>query len=108
MCQYLCKKVPFAKYFSQYNHGLFAEHGFCGCFSICLPSSIAKCHNSCHLKEVFSEEFTVKGLESKPEVDSSELFGGEVDVHPPPPVPRMCHCIRGPMVPDVDICDLKP
>merc|ERR1711962_1069858 len=109
-CQYLCQNVRGAQYFSHYNEGHHAKHGFCGCFSTCAWPSTAKCHDSCDTHEVFSEEFLDRGADTEPELDSSELFGGEVDVtlQEQPPGPRWCHCVRGPLVPDVNICDLWP
>merc|ERR1711890_47455 len=109
-CQHLCKNVRGSEYFSHYNEGHHADHGFCGCFSTCAWPSTSKCHDSCDTHEVFSEELLGEGLDAGSELDSSELFGGEVDIPPKEfrHEPRWCHCIRGPLVPDVDTCDLWP
>jgi len=110
-CQDICSHVSGAKQFSHYNEGHHAEHGFCGCFSQCWPSS-AGCHDKCATHEVFSEEELEDGAddedEDEEELDSSEVFGGEVDVErekEPRPGPRYCHCMHGPMTPDADSCD---
>ena len=71
------------------------------------------------------------------DLESAEIFGGEVGVHvfmfsyneddnrasfdihfgqlsvevevwDGPPGPRWCHCMRGPLTPDADSCDLWP
>ena len=68
------------------------------------------------------------------DLDSAEIFGGEVmmmmnvrmmiakiltmilnlkvsvevEVWDGPPGPRWCHCMRGPLTPDADSCDLWP
>ena len=65
-------------------------------------------------------------VEEDEELESGEMFGGEVmipveallsvallqvgvDVSPQPrPGPRYCHCLRGPLHPDVDTCNLWP
>jgi len=108
-CQDICSHVSGAKQFSHYNEGHHAEHGFCGCFSQCWPTS-AGCHDKCATHEVFSAEELVDGDEDEDEeeLDSSEVFGGEVDVErekQPRPGPRYCHCMHGPMTPDADSCD---
>ena len=52
-----------------------------------------------------AEETDVQALES------SEIFGGEDGVevtNGPRPGPHYCHCMRGPLEPDADNCDLWP
>jgi len=112
-CQYACQNVGGAKHFSHYNEGHHAEKGFCGCFSSCSWPSSAYCHNVCGTHEVFSEEdvYNIEASTEELELDSSEMFGGEVGVPPSPeprPGPRWCHCMRGPLTPDADSCDLWP
>jgi len=110
-CQDICKHVANAKQFSHYNEGHHAEHGFCGCFSQCWPVT-AGCHDKCATHEVVSYE-AVSGEdlgdeEDEEDLESSETFGGEVDVErekEPRPGPRYCHCMHGPMTPDADSCD---
>ena len=71
------------------------------------------CHTSCathqthEISELFSEE------ELDPELDSGETFGGELDSvnspnGQPRPGPRYCHCMHGPLSPDIDDCGIWP
>lgn len=109
-CQYICAGVQGANYFSHYNEGHEAEHGYCGCFSSCAWPVQGSCHETCATHEVFSEEEGDPG-EMSAALESSETFGGELDVvraPEPRPGPRWCHCMRGPLTPDVDTCDLWP
>jgi len=115
-CQYICKNVGGAKFFSHYNEGHHAEHGFCGCFSTCAWPTTHDCHDRCDTHETFSIESFEEEDVIKEDLDSSETFGVEVGVeieaerwsdgksagH------RRCHCLRGPLDPDVDSCDLWP
>merc|ERR1712133_237622 len=101
-CQDLCRNIRGAIAFSYYREGLIIEHGSCGCFHECWIPLTHYCQDYCHNQEVFSEEF----LDTELELDSSELFGGEEEI--PPPTLRWCHCVRGPLYPDVDSCDLWP
>jgi len=110
-CQHICKNVNTAKFFSHYNEGKEAEHGYCGCFSSCAWPSSDGCSDRCSTHEVFSQEdFEVEeGFDTV--LDSSETFGGEVEVditNAPRPGPNYCHCMRGPLEPDADNCDLWP
>ena len=45
-------------------------------------------------------------------VECEDDFGSkvsvEVEVWDGPPGPRWCHCMRGPLTPDADSCDLWP
>merc|ERR1711988_1098943 len=50
-CQYICKKVNGAKYFSSYNEGHHAEHGYCGCFSPCAWPSKSMPQQVCHPRD---------------------------------------------------------
>merc|ERR1711862_314216 len=111
-CQEICRNVHGSTSFSHYNEGHEAERGFCGCFSTCAWPSTYNCHDRCATHEVFSEEESDQIGDKTEELNSAELFGGEVDVDPKedsrPPGPRWCHCMRGPLQPDVDACDLWP
>lgn len=111
-CQYVCRDVQHAKYFSHYNKGHEAEHGICGCFSSCSWPSSSHCHDRCSTHEVFSEEDIEEIIDDVKELDSAELFGGEVGIESQlnlsPSGRRWCHCMRGTLNPDVDTCDLWP
>merc|ERR1711936_456752 len=112
-CQHICLDLQGAKFFSHYNEGREAEHGFCGCFSTCAWPSSEGCYDRCATHEVFSEEDWIEDKANYDDLTSSETFGGELDVeefalNEPRPGPRYCHCMRGPLQPDVDGCDLWP
>lgn len=109
-CQDICKGVHGAKYFSHYNEGHQGEHGFCGCFSQCWPATEG-CKKTCNSHE--THEISVEEFDEtiKEDLDSSEMFGGEVDVEreqEPRPGERYCHCMHGPLAPDADSCDFFP
>merc|ERR1719402_1397643 len=115
-CQDRCKGVSGAKFFSHYNEGHEGEHGWCGCFSTCWPSTdgcsiFCSSHEGPNThEEVSSEDMEIDGSYREP-LDSSETFGGEVDIEvpmEPRPGPHYCHCMHGPLEPDVDSCDLWP
>lgn len=60
---------------------------------------------------MFSQEEVEVEEEFEIALDSSETFGGEVGVevtNGPRPGPHYCHCMRGPLEPDADNCDLWP
>merc|ERR1712198_387006 len=111
-CQYICKNVNGAKYLSSYNEGHHAEHGYCGCFSSCAWPSTSQCHNKCATHETHSYEDEMEETVNLADLESAEIFGGEVSVEVEvwdgPPGPRWCHCMRGPLTPDADSCDLWP
>jgi len=113
-CQDVCKNVNGAKYFSHYNEGREAEHGVCGCFSSCSWPTSDGCSQTCASRETHDEasgEDLLIGESNEVDLDSSETFGGEVDVEiakEPRPGPHYCHCMHGPLHPDVDSCDLWP
>lgn len=110
-CQHICKNVNGAKFFSHYNEGREAEHGYCGCFSSCAWPSSDGCSDRCSTHEVFSEEDWDVEETDNLALESSETFGGEIGVdvtNEPRPGPRYCHCMRGPLEPDADNCDLWP
>merc|ERR1719429_689918 len=110
-CQEQCRQVVGATYFSHYNEGAHGERGYCGCFSSCAWPSSEGCYSSCstHQTHEISDLFS----EPEPELDSSESFGGELDVElsdagQPRPGPHYCHCMRGPLHPDIDDCGIWP
>jgi len=109
-CQDICKNVNGAKYFSSYNEGAHAEHGYCGCFSSCAWPSTSQCHDRCATHETHSYEDEMEEKVDLAAMESAEIFGGEVSVEVEvwdgPPGPRWCHCMRGPLTPDADSCDL--
>jgi len=110
-CQHICKNVNTAKFFSHYNEGREAEHGYCGCFSSCAWPSSDGCSDRCSTHEVFSQEDVEVNEDYGTALDSSETFGEEVGVevtNAPRPGPHYCHCMRGPLEPDADNCDLWP
>jgi len=111
-CQDVCKNVNGAKYFSHYNEGREAEHGVCGCFSSCSWPTSDGCSQTCASRETYDEASGEDLLiRESDDLDSSETFGGEVDVEiakEPRPGPHYCHCMHGPLHPDVDSCDLWP
>jgi len=110
-CQDICKNVAGAKYFSHYNEGHQGEHGFCGCFSQCWPSTEG-CRATCSSHETHEFESREDLLETADEdLDSAEVFGVELDVEhekEPRPGERYCHCMHGPLSPDADTCDFFP
>merc|ERR1712079_307488 len=89
-----------------------AEHGYCGCFSSCAWPSTSQCHDKCATHETHSYEDEMEETVDLAELESAEIFGGEVSVEVEvwdgPPGPRWCHCMRGPLSPDADSCDLWP
>merc|ERR1712154_544047 len=79
-CQDICKNVAGAKYFSHYNEGHQGEHGFCGCFSQCWPSTEG-CRATCSSHETHEFESREDLMETADEdLDSAEVFGVELDV----------------------------
>ena len=47
------------------------------------------------------------------DLDSGETFGGELEAElspngQPRPGPRYCHCMRGPLTPDIEDCGIWP
>ena len=71
------------------------------------------CHTSCatHQTHEISELFSEEELDQ--ELDSGETFGGELDSvnspnGQPRPGPRYCHCMRGPLSPDIEDCGIWP
>jgi len=61
-------------------------------------------------EEVSEEDLQVAESDAD-DMDSSETFGGEVGIEipkEPRPGPHYCHCMHGPLFPDVDSCDLWP
>ena len=47
------------------------------------------------------------------DLDSGETFGGELEAElspngQPRPGPRYCHCMRGPLSPDIEDCGIWP
>merc|ERR1711874_64339 len=79
-CQTLCRAVPGAVFFSHYNHGDNGHKGECGCLSSCSWPGKFHCHSTCS--------------------DDDDLVRDD-DGHD-------CHCMRGPLSPDVNNCDLFP
>ena len=72
-----------AKYFSHYNHGDNGHKGECGCFGSCSWPGKFDCRNECD--------------DDDDDDDDDEMR----DSHD-------CHCMRGPLQPRVDDCDLFP
>jgi len=110
-CQQICKNVNDVRFFSHYNEGREAEHGYCGCFSSCAWPSSEGCYDRCATHEQFSDEELSSEESNKDDMESSEIFGGEVGTditNAPRPGPRYCHCMRGPLEPDADSCDFWP
>jgi len=108
-CQYVCKGVNGANYFTHYNEGREAEHGWCGCFSQCAWPGTYDCRTTCSTHETFDEDDIQEDVATWSEdLDSAETFGVEVDVEwePQPRPGGVCHCMRGPLNPDVDACDI--
>ena len=112
-CQAICRNVNGAKYFSHYNEGHNGEHGFCGCFDTCAWPTSEGCASRCGTHEVFFQEDLFSEEEDTRELDSGETFGGEVEVilsdsPQPRPGPHYCHCMHGPLHPDIDSCGIWP
>ena len=104
--------ITVPRYFSHYNEGAHAEHGFCGCFTQCAWPTSEGCHETCssHQTHEAGELYTEKEAE---DLESAETFGGELEAEPslngqPRPGPRYCHCMHGPLQPDVDGCNIWP
>ena len=111
-CQDICRNVNGAKYFSHYNEGHEGEHGFCGCFQTCAWPSSDGCASRCGTHEVFLPE-DLFSEEDTSDLDSGETFGGEQEVllsdsPQPRPGPHYCHCMHGPLQPDIDSCGIWP
>ena len=101
----------FCSYFAHYNEGAHAERGYCGCFSTCAWPSSEGCYSTCSTHQ--THEIEDLWSEPEPELDSSESFGVELEVElslagQPRPGPRYCHCMRGPLYPDIDACGIWP
>jgi len=107
-CQYICRGVSGAKFFTHYNEGPEADWGWCGCFSQCYWPESYDCRSQCHSREVFDIGDIQDEVEPSGDLDSSETFGVEVDVHweHQPRPGGVCHCMWGPLHPDVDSCDI--
>jgi len=105
-CQYICQGVQGATYFTHWNEGPEADWGWCGCFSKCYYPERYDCRNRCSTHEVFDEGDITE--EDVGELDSGENLGVEVGVEfePQPRPGGVCHCMRGPLQPDVDSCDI--
>jgi len=108
-CQYICRGVPGANYFTHYNEGPEADHGWCGCFSQCYWPEVYDCRSSCHSHETWEagDISEVDALLEAGDTDSAES-GLEEDVawEPQPRPGGVCHCMWGPLQPDVDSCDI--
>jgi len=111
-CQIQCRSVAGAKYFSHYNEGAHGEHGFCGCFSACAWPTSDGCRTTCSTHETWEADDLFEESSEENE-DSSETFGLEQEVelnreNQPRPGPHYCHCMHGPLHPDIDDCGIWP
>ena len=108
-----CRSDGFTfSFFSHYNEGHNGEHGFCGCFQTCAWPSSEGCARKCGTHEVFFPE-DIFTEETEELLDSGETFGAEQEVElaesgQPRPGPHYCHCMHGPLSPDIDTCGIWP